>query len=224
MLQIVASGMGDLTEKVVFVGGTVIELYSTDPAASEIRATLDVDCVIEIYSRTGYAELENILRSKGFQNDTSKGAPVCRWIFKNIVVDVMPDDPEILGFSNRWYTEGIKNKIPKVLPDGQRIYVFHPVHFFCTKIEAHNSRGGQDLRQSRDFEDIVYLMENYSSLHNDIMTANTNVKSYLKRQCTILLENPFLIEGIECALTSGSLVESDHFIDILKSISEMDPE
>lgn len=43
MLQIVASGLGDLKDKVVFVGGVIAELYATDPAASEIRATQDVD-------------------------------------------------------------------------------------------------------------------------------------------------------------------------------------
>jgi len=51
MLQTVAKGLGELNKVVVFVGGAVAELYVTDPAASEIRPTLDVDCVIELSSR-----------------------------------------------------------------------------------------------------------------------------------------------------------------------------
>ena len=217
MLQTVASGMRELLEKVAFVGGTVVELYPTNPAASEVRATLDVDCVIEIYSRTAYAELENTLRSKGFSNDISEGAPICRWIYKNITVDVMPDDPDIIGFSNKWYSDGIQNKIKKELPNGQDIFIFRPEYFLCTKFEAHRSRGGNDLRQSRDFEDIVYLIENYPEITEDITRADKNVKAYLKQKCRILLENPNLSEGIDCALSSGSL-ESDQIIEIIKTI------
>lgn len=58
MLQTVANGLGELRDKMVFVGGTVAELYADNPAASEIRPTLDVDCVIEISSRLQFAQLE----------------------------------------------------------------------------------------------------------------------------------------------------------------------
>lgn len=46
MLQTVAAGLKDLKDRVVFVGGAVAELYVTDAASTEIRATQDVDCVI----------------------------------------------------------------------------------------------------------------------------------------------------------------------------------
>jgi len=51
MLQTVANGLGELKNEMVFVGGAVAELYANNPAASEIRPTKDVDCVIEISSR-----------------------------------------------------------------------------------------------------------------------------------------------------------------------------
>ncbi len=118
MLQTVANGLGELKKDMVFVGGAVAELYATNPASSDIRPTLDVDCVIELHSKTNYAKLEDNLRAKGFANDTSEGAPICRWIYQNIMVDVMPTDANILGFSNIWYDGGIENRITKVLPDG----------------------------------------------------------------------------------------------------------
>lgn len=40
-------------DDVVFVGGAVVGLLLTDPAASEARATNDVDVVIGETSRTG---------------------------------------------------------------------------------------------------------------------------------------------------------------------------
>ncbi len=81
MLQTVANGLGDLRDEMVFVGGAVAELYADNPAASEITPTLDVDCVIEIGSRLQFAKLEENLRTKGFTNDISENAPICRWIY-----------------------------------------------------------------------------------------------------------------------------------------------
>ena len=82
MLQIVADGLKELKAEIVFVGGAVAELYADDPASSDIRATLDVDCTIELSSYKELTELEEDLRAKGFANDNSKGAPICRWIYQ----------------------------------------------------------------------------------------------------------------------------------------------
>ena len=47
MLQTVANGLGELNDEVVYVGVAVAELYAMDTAASDIRPTQDIDCVIE---------------------------------------------------------------------------------------------------------------------------------------------------------------------------------
>jgi hypothetical protein len=202
MLQLVAKGLGDLRNHMVFVGGSVAELYANDPSASEIRPTLDVDCVIELSSRIQHSRLEENLRAKGFTNDTSKGAPICRWIYKGIRVDVMPTDEKILGFSNKWYIEGIENKISKILPDKIDVFIFTTEYYIATKFEAHKGRGGNDLRQSHDFEDIIYILDNCPDILDNIGKANSTVKSYLINECQNLLKNYNLTEGIESALPS----------------------
>ncbi|MDD2528380.1 MAG: hypothetical protein PHW35_09495 [Lentimicrobiaceae bacterium] len=212
MLHTVANGLGELRDEMVFVGGAVAELYADNPAASEIRPTIDVDCVIEISSRLHYARLEEKLRTKGFKNDTSKGAPICRWIYKDIKVDVMPTDSKVLGFTNRWYEEGIEVKILKTLPDGTGVFVFPPEYYLAAKFEAHKGRGGNDLRQSHDFEDIVYILANCQTILENISGSNPSVKQYLKEECQNLLGNPKTTEGIESALPYGS---GDESIDIL---------
>ena len=223
MLQIVANGLGELKNDMVFVGGAVAELYANDPAASDIRPTLDVDCVIELSSRIEHARLEEDLRAKGFANDISQGAPICRWVYKNIKVDVMPTDSTILGFSNIWYVEGIENKIIKTLLDGTKIFVFPPEYYLAAKFEAHNDRGGNDLRQSHDFEDIIYIFENCPTILDDIDNSNTTVKAYLKEACQNLLENDNLTEGIESALPYGSDSDSTEIIeDLIHSIAEIE--
>lgn len=223
MLQTVANGLGELKDEVVFVGGVVAELYADNPAASDIRPTKDVDCVIELKSRMEHASLEENLRTKGFAHDTSEDAPICRMIYKGIKVDVMPTDEDILGFSNRWHEEGIENKIMKTLPDETEVFVFAPEYYLAAKFEAHKGRGGNDLRQSHDFEDIIYILDNCSNIIDNINNSNPNVKTYLKEECQNLLDNPNITEGIESALPYGSGEESGDILGMLiREIAEIE--
>lgn len=222
MLQIVAHGLEDLKDDMVFVGGAVAELYTDDPSASEIRPTFDIDCVNETNSRKQYSELEEILRTKGFINDNSKGAPICRWIYKNVKVDIMPTDPNILGFTNQWYTEGTENKISTILPDGTKIFIFPIVYYLATKFEAHKNRGGNDFRQSHDFEDIIYILDNSKNLLNDILESKESVKKYLKSECQSLINNSNITEYIESALPYGTSTEGTSIImELIQNIANI---
>lgn len=223
MLQAVAIGLGDLKDEMVFVGGAVAELYADNSALSDIRATFDIDCIIEIGSRVAHAKLEERLRTRGFTNDTSMGAPICRWLYKGVKVDVMPADSRVLGFTNRWYAEGIDNRIAKTLSDGTVVFILKPEYYLATKFEAHKGRGGSDLRQSHDFEDIIYILDNCSSILTNIKSGNRAIKVYLRDECQNLLKNENLIEGIESALPYGSGDESTEIIkDLLELISKIE--
>jgi len=204
MLQTVAEGISALTKEVVFVGGAIAELYATNPALADIRPTQDVDCVIELNSRKEHADLEAELRKLGFAHDTSKDAPICRYIYKDIKVDVMPTNPDILGFSNIWYTAGIKTSITKTLENKTEILIFRPPMYLAAKLEAHKGRGGDDLRQSHDFEDFIYVLNNCKTILEEIKNSSKEVKEYLKTECQNLLNNKGLTEGIECALPYGT--------------------
>ncbi len=52
----------------------------------------------------------------------------------------MPTDSSVLGFSNRWYEEGIEKRITKTLDDGTEIYVFSPEYYIAAKFEAHKNQ------------------------------------------------------------------------------------
>jgi hypothetical protein len=223
MLQTVAEGLGKLKNDVVFVGGSVAELYASNPELSDIRPTQDVDCVIELPTRVAHAKLEDDLRALGFAHDTSKGAPICRWIYKDILVDVMPSDSNVLGFSNMWYEEGIENKISTTLPNGTKIFVFTPEYYLASKFEAHKGRGGNDLRQSYDFEDIVYLFENCDELFESIRNSNAKLRNYLKTECANLMANEQLIEGVECVMQYGGDSDSTEMIvELIEKIMDIE--
>src|SRR5258706_11034328 len=69
-----------LLGELVFVGGSVTGLLITDEAAGNPRTTFDVDAIAEITSYAEYAAFGDRLRALGFAEDTSEGAPLCRWV------------------------------------------------------------------------------------------------------------------------------------------------
>lgn len=84
----IANALGELNERVAFVGGAVVSLYIDDPAADDVRPTQDIDFSMEI---AHLAELEFIRESlvqKGFYQ-TSEDDVICRFRYEDIKVDVM---------------------------------------------------------------------------------------------------------------------------------------
>lgn len=66
LLQIVAKALARLEKDIVFVGGSVAELYADYPEISDIRPTIDIDCIIEINSRLEYSKLDETLSKNRF--------------------------------------------------------------------------------------------------------------------------------------------------------------
>lgn len=106
LLEFAARKLGDISEAFVFLGGCSTALLITDPASPDVRSTMDVDCIVDVLSKGAYYQLEKKLQERGFKNSDSL---VCRWHYDNLIVDVMPTDEKILGFSNRWYKAAIQN-------------------------------------------------------------------------------------------------------------------
>ncbi len=108
VLRTVLHKLEDLADDLVFIGGSVIGLYIKDKNVTDIRPTKDVDCVVKVTSRTQYESLSKKLRTKGFNEDMQSDV-TCRFRSGELILDVMPTDEKILGFSNRWYEPGIVN-------------------------------------------------------------------------------------------------------------------
>lgn len=62
-VELVAQALGDLRERLVFVGGCAVDLLLTDAAAAPSRVTYDVDLVAQVTALAGYHELEKSLPS-----------------------------------------------------------------------------------------------------------------------------------------------------------------
>ncbi|WP_157094671.1 hypothetical protein [Picosynechococcus sp. PCC 7117] len=83
---------------------------------------------MEIASRAEYYALADRLRALGLEECMEPDAPLCRWLYQDLIVDIMPCDAGILGFSNRWYQAGIQHKISYTLPNGRAIAIFPPIY------------------------------------------------------------------------------------------------
>ena len=173
---------------VVFVGGSVVALYADDPAADEVRPTDDIDIVVGISTRVGFSQFEEKTRNLGFQN-VMDSKFIGRYKINEIIVDVMPIEESILGFTNKWYEEGTEKSFLFALDEEVSIRLM-PFHYFiASKIEAHNSRNKGDLRQSKDFEDIVYSFDNRLDPLTDLEKATGEIKAYLKQNMNELSED-----------------------------------
>ena len=173
--------LGDL----VFVGGCATGLLISDPAAADVRPTKDVDAIAEIASYAEYAQLSDRLRAVGLSEDSSEGAPACRWRKGDLIIDVMPTEERILGFASRWYGPAIgAARLMRV--GGLEIRVITPEHFLATKLEAFHGRGRNDYTGSHDLEDVIAVVDGRSEIVGEVL-ANPDVREYVSSEIGRLL-------------------------------------
>lgn len=189
-VEIVAAALDKLCAELVFVGGCAAGLLLSDPAATQARLTNDVDLVAEVTALRGYLAMEAEFARRGFVRDMSPEAPICRWRCRGIEVDLMPTDPRILGFANRWYPQAVASARQVALPGGATIRLIAAPHFLATKFEAFADRGNEDVLGSHDLEDIINVIDGRPELLDEIATEAPELRGYLGRRCTKLLATP----------------------------------
>ena len=189
-LRVVATALGALREQLVFVGGAVAGLMLTDPLAEGVRATLDVDAVVEA-GLTRFHEIEREVASRGFVRDTTSGV-ICRWVHREsgVVFDLMPVQAEVLGFSNRWYRYAMDTALSLDLGDGITIRVASAVAFVAMKLEAFASRGAGDILGSHDLEDVLNIVDGREELTQELAEAPAALRKAVARAFEALLAHP----------------------------------
>lgn len=198
ILTLIAKSLGDLCESLVFVGGCATGLLLTTPRAQAIRATQDVDVVVHAISMADYHAMEKAVEARGFKHDLSPEAPICRWVLHGIALDMMPSQPGILGFHNRWYPLAIETAVRINLPDGLDIRMITAPVFVATKFEAFHGRGNNDYLASHDLEDIylashdlediITVVDGRPELQQEIDQADGDLRRYIAIEFNTLLE------------------------------------
>ncbi len=176
VLAQVAMGLGDLINQVVFVGGAVVSLYADSEFSDLVRPTYDIDIAVDLLTYSDQVAFQELFTKRGFHPDIHSSTLV-RYHFNNIQVDLMSTMSSVLGESNSWYKPGFDNRMNVVLED--LAFPILPVDYFlATKFEAFNNRG-KNYYTSKDFEDIVHILNYNESLVDTIRSSELLVQKFL---------------------------------------------
>lgn len=177
IIRKVATALGELNNRVVFVGGAAVSLYVNDPAADDVRPTQDVDISLEITSLTDLEKFREAIVERGF-TQSHEDQVVCRFRYEDVIVDVMSTQSVGWASSNRWFQPGFKY-LETTDIDGISINILSFPYFLATKFEAYYNRGRSDPLTSKDYEDIVYLIDFVENIPDLVRNSPLDVKDFL---------------------------------------------
>lgn len=197
--------LGPVADEFVFVGGHVAELLITDPAAVRVRATDDVDVICSVASRPAYHQLGDRLRARGFHEDTREGAPVCRWVADQDVLDVMPTDATVLDMPATWFLHVVRSSQAYSLTEDLSIRIPSAPTYLATKWEALEDRD-EDQRWSRHMEDIVKIVAGRPELTIELAEAEEDVINYLTSRMQALVGSGDIEDVLAAALPDAGRV------------------
>ena len=214
----VAEGLKELREKMVFIGGAVISLYTDDPAADEIRPTTDIDMTINLANYYEWTQMLERLSELNFHPDP-QGQSICSYQYRKIAIDIMPAEDSSIGISNQWYKPGFQTLQTITLAEGICINILASPYFLATKLEAFNDRGNNDFYGSHDYEDIIYLLDNRTTIVEEILSADEPVKNYIKQHLAKIKNHPQANEIL--AMHIHPLVREERFQLLLQKLEQI---
>lgn len=217
-IKAVNNDLGNLRDKVVYVGGATVSFYADRPVY-EIRVTDDIDVIIEILNYNDRIELENKLRAMGFENDIESGI-ICRYKTRGVIVDIMPTDDPSIGFSNKWYPDGFIAAVDHTIDEFHTIKILTAPYFLATKLEAFKGRGQGDGRTSQDFEDIVFVLENRQTIWEELNQCDGKLNEYFIIEFTALLKHAYLYEWIDAHVEKNSPPQTNPILSALRKFCQ----
>ncbi len=216
------AGLGPLCDEMVFLGGCATGLLITDAAAPPIRATRDVDVIVEVASLVEYYRISESLRDRGFFEDQSEQAPICRWTGHGVLLDVMPTDPGILGFGSEWYERVFAAARAHDLPSGHAIRLISAPYFVITKLAAFEWRGNGDYASSHDIEDLIAVTDGRPDVAQEVQQLEAGARAHLARRIAALLTNRSFVDSLPGHLPGdqGSQARLPMLLARLQAIAE----
>ena len=162
-----------------------------------------------------FAKMQERLAELHFHPDP-QGQSICSYIYKDISIDIMPAEDTGIGISNTWYKPGFDHLQQITLDNNLVINILPAPYFLATKIEAFKDRGNNDFYGSHDYEDIIYVLDNRTTIVEEILTSNAEVKNYLKQELSLIAGHPQSTEIL--AMHIHPLVVEDRFPILLEKI------
>lgn len=215
-LGLAAQELKPLLDEFVLVGGCAVGLLITDNARPPVRFTIDIDLLTEVASLANYYLLCEKLQQLGFQQT---GSIICRWSKGDLLVDVMPTDESVLGFTNRWYDLALKTAVTTVLPNGLKLRHISAPLFIATKIESFHDRGNRDFRH-HDIEDIVNIIDGRVELIEEIRAAPHQVRIFIQQEIDDFLAQEDFVELLHWHLLPEQ-TEQNRLVLVISRLRQM---
>lgn len=192
----IADALGERCNHMVFLGGAVVGLLVSYPLAESVRATYDVDAVVNLdWSR--FRGIEARVESQGFAREMRSGV-VCRWVHEasGVLFDLMPVDAGVLGFSSRWYAHAVKTAQVVALSDRLSIRLVTATAFVATKLEAFATRGNSDFLSSHDLEDVLNVVDGRVELVEEFAVEHADLRQWVADVFVGLIDNPAFVNAL----------------------------
>jgi Nucleotidyl transferase AbiEii toxin, Type IV TA system len=215
LLEAATAALGHLSEKVVFLGGATVGLWFTDPAARRPRVTYDVDVVAEVTTLGAYAQFQEELRRHGFVEDIESGITIrYRQHESGLILDVVPLEVRLAGLSGRWLKPAAQAAVTRILPSSAELRVVPPAWLVATKLEAFADRGNDDCLSSRDFEDVVLLVDGREELGAELDALPDDARTYVRSEFARVLAVWSFQYGVEGGLAAADSRERARAVTI----------
>lgn len=99
-----------------------------------------------------------------------------------------------LGPANKWYKIGFQD-LCTIEANDQKVQILAAPCFLATKFEAFKNRG-TDYRTSHDIEDIIYVLDNRTTIVLEIRNTLQEIKEFLISQIKLMIEIGILEEVV----------------------------
>jgi len=131
---------------------------------------------------------------------------ICRWKYNKLLLDVVPTDKSIIGFSNLWYKSAVQYAKRLKLWE-KTINVVSSPYFLATKLEAFKDHGKSDFLSSHDIEDIISVLDGREEIVSDVEKSDKDIKTYLSQQFKKILNNANFHDALPGHLNYGGILE-----------------
>ena len=214
LFRAVARSIQPLLDELVFTGGIVVEHYRTTPLVTSVRATRDADAICTASTYTEYSKLGDRLRGLGYTQPLEENTPPFRWRKDWLVLDVMPLNEDVLGFTNRWYGPGLDHTNPLDLGDGLVVRILDAPHFLATKLEAFAGRGSDDPIASPDLEDVVTLLATRPEIVVEVTASAAPLREWVSASLVSALPRATRSQSIAGHLPSTAPTDLAHLVSV----------
>ncbi len=139
----------------------------------------------------------------------------------DIYIDVMLTNEEILGFSNTWYSDALKEAVEVEVDNDISIRLVTGPYFCATKIEAFYGRGQGDFLSSHDIEDIITIIDGRKEIIEKLTMAPETLKLFLADNLNKFLQDDNFMESISAQFNPDPISQKrcDVIIERIKKMT-----